>query len=443
MAKIKLSKNLNQTQKTYLSFQSKLFIKLIKMNVNEINELVEKELEENPCLDEFQIQDKTSKIRKIESDKYIENEKILKYDEDNITSYVLKQINHLNISSRDKGILACLSYLINEKGFINYENTELKNIILSQRGINISEIEIEDIILRAQNDLDPPGIMTRNINECLKRQLILSNNINALLYSEIIDKYMEKLARKEFKEIAKLVGTSISQVKRCVKELGELNINPANIFHYNEGSNINVEPEAYVFEENGKLIIYINKEIKKVRISNYYKKMLSSKNKVDKEVKDYLKEKINNASLLLKTINEREGIYRNVIELLVKIQRDFIIKGERFIKPLKLSDVATEIGVHESTISRITSNKYISTPRGMINMKSLFVNKPSKDSEESSEAIRDIIYELIEKEDKSNPLTDIEIMGLLKNKNIKISRRTIAKYRNILRIPSSNKRLNK
>ena len=441
MAKRKLSQNLNQTQKTYLSFQSKLFIKLIKMNVNEINELVEKELEENPCLDEFQIQDKTSKIRKIESDKYIENEKILKYDEDNIASYVLKQINHLNISSRDKGILACLSYLINEKGFINYENTELKNIILSQRGINISEIEIEDIILRAQNDLDPPGIMTRNINECLKRQLILSNNINALLYSEIIDKYMEKLARKEFKEIAKLVGTSISQVKRCVKELAELNINPANIFHYNEGSNINVEPEAYVFEENGKLIIYINKEIKKVRISNYYKKMLSSKNKVDKEVKDYLKEKINNASLLLKTINEREGIYRNVIELLVKIQRDFIIKGERFIKPLKLSDVATEIGVHESTISRITSNKYISTPRGMINMKSLFVNKPSKDSEESSEAIRDIIYELIEKEDKSNPLTDIEIMGLLKNKNIKISRRTIAKYRNILRIPSSNKRL--
>ena len=134
-------------------------------------------------------------------------------------------------------------------------------------------------------------------------------------------------------------------------------------------------------------------------------------------------------------------MYSNVFKLLVEIQKDYILKGERYIKSLKLSDIAQQLNVHESTISRITSNKYISTPRGMLNMKRFFVNKINSSSEKSSAAVRDIIEELIGMEDKKNPLTDDNIKSLLDQKGITIARRTIAKYRNVLKIPSSNKRI--
>ena len=143
----------------------------------------------------------------------------------------------------------------------------------------------------------------------------------------------------------------------------------------------------------------------------------------------------------MKTINEREEMYSNVFKLLVEIQKDYILKGERYIKSLKLSDIAQQLNVHESTISRITSNKYISTPRGMLNMKRFFVNKINSSSEKSSAAVRDIIEELIGMEDKKSPLTDDNIKSLLDQKGITIARRTIAKYRNVLKIPSSNKRI--
>ena len=129
--------------------------------------------------------------------------------------------------------------------------------------------------------------------------------------------------------------------------------------------------------------------------------------------------------------------------MLVEIQKDFILKGERYLKPLKLSDIASQLDIHESTVSRITSNKYISTPRGMINMKSLFDNRANPESKESSTAVQDIIKETIDNEVKCSPLTDEGIKISLKKKGIAIARRTIAKYRNILKIPSSNKRANK
>ena len=169
--------------------------------------------------------------------------------------------------------------------------------------------------------------------------------------------------------------------------------------------------------------------------------MLSLKSNLDSEVTEYLKEKITNGTLLIKTINEREEMYSNVFKLLVEIQKDYILKGERYIKSLKLTDIAQQLNVHESTISRITSNKYISTPRGMLNMKRFFVNKINSSSEKSSAAVRDIIEELIDMEDKKNPLTDDNIKSLLDQKGITIARRTIAKYRNVLKIPSSNKRI--
>ena len=441
MIKLKVKQKLKQSQKGYLSLESKLFIKLIKLNIEEINELLEKELIENPCLEEVEpkrvVSDKPSTI---ERDQIINDEKIY-YDDENIASYIVKQIKYLDLSKQKKIILSCFAYLLDDKGFLEYTNKELMEILKNQEKININEVEIEKIILYAQNILDPPGIMARSIKESLKKQLELSNNQNTEICSVIIDDFLEELSKKNYKKIAKSLDSSISKIKKCVQDLSELNMSPGNIFYSNEKYNKNLEPEASVYNQNNQLIVQINRKSKQINVSNYYKKMLKSKIGIDNEVKEYLKDKISAGSLLLKTINEREDIYKEVINTIVQIQKSYILKGDRFLKPLKLSDIALKVGVHESTISRITSNKYIKTPTGIINMKSFFINKPNKESSESSIAIRDMIVEIIQDEDKSTPLSDKELKEILERKKVKISRRTIAKYRNLLRIPSSNKRI--
>ncbi len=440
MGKLKLKQKLKQIQKGYLSLESKLFIKLIKLNIEEINELLEKEIVENPCLDEIEIKDLASSKASNESIDEINYEEIVQYDDNNISAYLIKQIKHLDLLDKDKIILACFAYLLDDKGFLQYTNNELKEILKTQEKIDIDENEIEKIILSAQNILDPPGIMARDVKESLKKQLKLSNNENSQICTTIINQFLHELSKKDYKVIAKSLQTSISRIRKCVQDITELNMNPANIFYRNQRNNRNPEPEAHVYNQNNQLVVQINKGRKKLQISNYYKNMLKSKVGIDKEVKEYLKEKISAGTLLLKTINEREDIYREVVNMVVQIQKDYILKGDRFLKPLKLSDIASEVGVHESTISRITSNKYIRTPNGIINMKSFFINKPNKESGQSSIAIRDIILEIISNENKNTPFSDLELKEILEKRRIIISRRTIAKYRNILRIPSSSKR---
>ncbi|MBT3476218.1 RNA polymerase factor sigma-54 [bacterium] len=443
MVKINLKQKITQKNKGYLSLESKLFIKLIKLNINEINELLEKEINENPCLEEIGENEIVYEKKIIQADHNVDNEKTIKYDDDNIANYLIRQIKQLNIKKNDKKILACLIYLLNDKGFLLYPNDEIKEILFEQERIIVSEVDIEELIIKSQSLLDPPGILARNIKESLKIQLRLSNNKHSSLCSEILDNHTDNLKAKNLKKIATSLNTSVPRIKRCIKEISQLNINPANIFYSTNSTIRNSKPEAYVYYQNNNLVVQSNKHVKKLKVSSYYKRMLKPGGGIDNEVKDYLKEKIKNGSLLIKTIDERESMYQDVFNLLVEIQKDFILKGERYLKPLKLSDIASQLDIHESTVSRITSNKYISTPRGMINMKSLFDNRANPESKESSTAVQDIIKETIDNEVKSSPLTDEGIKISLKKKGITIARRTIAKYRNILKIPSSNKRANK
>lgn len=443
MVKINLKQKITQKNKGYLSLESKLFIKLIKLNINEINELLEKEINENPCLEEIGENEIVYEKKIIQADHNVDNEKTIKYDDDNIANYLIRQIKQLNIKKNDKKILACLIYLLNDKGFLLYPNDEIKEILFEQERIIVSEVDIEELIIKSQSLLDPPGILARNIKESLKIQLRLSNNKHSSLCSEILDNHTDNLKAKNLKKIATSLNTSVPRIKRCIKEISQLNINPANIFYSTNSTIRNSKPEAYVYYQNNNLVVQSNKHVKKLKVSSYYKRMLKPGGGIDNEVKDYLKEKIKNGSLLIKTIDERESMYQDVFNLLVEIQKDFILKGERYLKPLKLSDIASQLDIHESTVSRITSNKYISTPRGMINMKSLFDNRANPESKESSTAVQDIIKETIDNEVKSSPLTDEGIKISLKKKGIAIARRTIAKYRNILKIPSSNKRANK
>ena len=201
----------------------------------------------------------------------------------------------------------------------------------------------------------------------------------------------------------------------------------------------NYEASVY-FDKNGQIIVQPNKPSKDFKISNYYKKLIKNKKALSPEVYKFIKTRIDDANLTIKTIEEREEMYLRVIKLIVKIQDDFIKRGEKYLKPLKLQDIAEKIGVHESTISRITSNKYILTPLGIMNLKEFFSNKINNDDQKSTTAIREIINTIIIQEDKKHPLSDQEIKEILAVKGINIARRTIAKYRNVLKIPSSSMR---
>ena len=201
----------------------------------------------------------------------------------------------------------------------------------------------------------------------------------------------------------------------------------------------NYEASVY-FDKNGQIIVQPNKPSKDFKISSYYKKLIKNKKALSPEVYKFIKTRIDDANLTIKTIEEREEMYLRVIKLIVKIQDDFIKRGEKYLKPLKLQDIAEKIGVHESTISRITSNKYILTPLGIMNLKEFFSNKINNDDQKSTTAIREIINTIIIQEDKKHPLSDQEIKEILAVKGINIARRTIAKYRNVLKIPSSSMR---
>ena len=450
MKRIKLNQTINPTQKSFLSPKSRLFVKFINLNLSEINEIIEKELTENPCIEEGvnessveleNFDNLTVRQHEIGANEF--NENIVEDKSANLFDYLFMQLNLLDTNEDDKKSLYAIIRLLDDDGFLKYKNHEIADVIKEQASVEIDNIKIEELILKAQRIFDPPGIFTRSVKESLILQLELSNNEDLPMYSRIINNHLENLADKNFNVIAKDMHIETAIVQNCLNIVSELEPKPARSFIKINNQEFDSEPEAYIYQTNKELVVQVNKNFKSIRISPYYQNMMDQANKIDSEVMDYVKSKIDAGKTLMKTILERNAIYNKVLKVIVDIQHDYIIKGDRFLKPLTLSDVASIVGSHESTVSRITSNKFVSTPRGLINLRSFFSNKIDSQDETSSVAVKDMIEELVRTEDKKNPCSDEELKKILEKKGINISRRTIAKYRNILKIPSSFKRRNK
>ena len=450
MKRIKLNQKINLTQKSFLSPKSRLFVKFINLNLSEINEIIEKELTENPCIEEGvnessveleNFDNLTVRQHEIGANEF--NENIVEDKSANLFDYLFMQLNLLDTNEDDKKSLYAIIRLLDDDGFLKYKNHEIADVIKEQASVEIDNIKIEELILKAQRIFDPPGIFTRSVKESLILQLELSNNEDLPIYSKIINNHLENLADKKFNIIAKDMHIKTAIVKNCLNIVSELEPKPARVFIKINNQEFDSEPEAYIYQTDKELVVQVNKNFKSIRISPYYQNMMGQANKIDSEVMNYVKSKIDDGKTLMKTILERNAIYNKVLKVIVDIQHDYIIKGDRFLKPLTLSDVASIVGSHESTVSRITSNKFVSTPRGLINLRSFFSNKIDSQDETSSVAVKDMIDELVRTEDKKNPCSDEELKKILEKKGINISRRTIAKYRNILKIPSSFKRRNK
>jgi len=286
---------------------------------------------------------------------------------------------------------------------------------------------------------DPPGVGARDIRECLILQLA-ALNLKESLPGKIVLNNMEELEKKKYKRIAQQYSLPIEDVMTAVKVIEGLEPKPGR--NFTSSSTNYVVPDVYVTTGPDKYQIVLNDEgIPRLRISSFYRKLIRQKDAFPKETKQFLMEKLRSAVGLLKSLDQRNRTIYRVTESILSLQKDFFDRGIEHIKPLTLKDVASILEIHESTVSRVTSNKYLSCPHGVFSFRFFFSNALQGDTGSiSSTSVKNMIKKIISEEDSHKPLSDQRIVGMLKSKGIVVARRTIAKYREELAIPSQTQR---
>ena len=301
-----------------------------------------------------------------------------------------------------------------------------------------SKEAVEKVLKRIQ-EFDPVGVASITLQECLLKQLdyfeIDDKDVRA-----VIGEHLKNLENRNYPAVARALGISQDRVVEIVKLIHELEPKPGRSFAVLDTQYIT--PDVYVHKVGDEYVIVLNEDgLPKLKISSFYKNLLNTKD-ASTLTKDYIQDKLRSAVWLIRSIHQRQRTIYKVTESIVKHQKEFFEKGLRFLKPMVLRDVADDIGMHESTVSRVTTNKYIHTPRGIFELKYFFNTSVSKDdgADIASESVKFIIKEICDSEDAKKPYSDQRIVEILKSKSINIARRTIAKYRDVLGILPSSKR---
>ncbi len=323
--------------------------------------------------------------------------------------------------------------------------------------VDISQITDEQCgilenLLQMLQTFDPPGVGTRTLQECLKNQLIIMGMAGSLAM-RIISENMQYLEQKDLRRIARLQKSDIQEVVKAYQIITELEPKPGRPF----GGEVTqfVIPDVYIYKRGKEYVVNMNQDtIPKLRINPFYQNLIKKNKEALLESKkaenadqdmtyQYIVEKIKAGDWLMKSIEQRQKTIYRVTKSILKFQHEFFEKGIDFLRPLVLKDVAEDIEVHESTVSRITTNKYVYTPQGIFELKYFFTSGIDQGDGDiiSSKKIKDYIQKLIESEEKKKPYTDLQIKNeLLENAGIRVARRTVAKYREAMNILPSNKR---
>ncbi|MGD2079907.1 MAG: RNA polymerase factor sigma-54 [Nitrospirota bacterium] len=284
---------------------------------------------------------------------------------------------------------------------------------------------------------DPLGVGARDLKECLLLQLPPLNLDNTLV-EDLIRNNLEDIEKRKFQQLATRYECSLEEIKNAVKVISDLEPKPGR--GYSAVQPIYIKPDVYVAKADGDFQIVLNDEnIPSLRINSYYRKLLMSKDMLKKDEKAYLEERLRSAVWLLKSLDHRNKTIYRVTESILKFQREFFEQGVTHLKPLNLKDVASDLGMHESTISRTTSNKYLSCSHGLFNFRYFFSSGlKTTTGSVSSTSVKDMIEKLVAEEDPRKPLSDQKISEMLKSLNIRVARRTVAKYREEMSIPPQN-----
>ncbi len=321
---------------------------------------------------------------------------------------------------------------IDEKGYLNASIDEL---VFST---NTPKETIQSILELIQS-FEPAGVAAKDLRECLMLQLERAERETSLEY-RILDRCFKLLGKRKFPEIARDLGVSLEHVVQAAERISRLDPRPGNAYR-NDGETY-VAPEVFVTKNGDEYVVSTNNDhIPRIRISNTYKDLLSQAGSAA-DLKEYIREKIRSGKFLIKSIDQRQQTITNIAKEIVRRQREFFDNGIAHLKPMTMMQVAEQVGVHETTVSRAVSGKYLQCPQGIFEMKFFFTSgiQTSSGTDISNATVKDIIQDMVRSEDPSKPLSDDQIVKNLLEKEIKIARRTVAKYRNELNILPSHLR---
>ncbi len=358
------------------------------------------------------------------------------------------QLRLSSLEGDDRDIGRLIIGNLDEDGYLRIPLPEL------QADAECSLEHLESVLHQIQT-FDPPGVAAHDLAECLLIQLEhlqqdetglshqIPDTVSKELVAAIIKDHLVDLQKKRYPVVAKTLGVTLDEVYEAVRVIETLEPKPGRPF--SSDSNSIIIPDVYVVKYEGEWVVLLNEDgLPRLRVSPYYRRLLSHSGEDGGKTKTYLEEKLKGAQWIIRSIDQRNKTIVKVVTSLIKFQEAFLEKGVQYLRPLVLKQVADDVGMHESTISRVTTNKYVHCPQGILELKFFFnagIQRADNRGEDmSSVTVREMIREMVAQEESANPLKDQEIVSKLKLKNILIARRTVAKYRAELHIASASQR---
>ncbi len=339
----------------------------------------------------------------------------------------------------DNGYLSCSLEEVLE-GLNEWVQKEGANWAQDGEPLEPFTLEEAEEMLRVIQGFDPPGIAARDLRECLLLQLADAGKEDTLAY-RIVRDYFEQLINHRWSEISKELSITPKDVQSAADEVAKLDPKPG--IKYSSPSDNYITPDLIVEKIDGEYLVFLNDtSLPRLKLSRAYREIAKDKNKFQGENKEFISSKLNSANWMIQAIEQRRQTMLKVMNFIVDRQREFFEKGVQYLKPLTLREVAEVINMHESTVSRVTNEKYVQTPRGVLPLKFFFSSGLSTTSGEdvSARGIKARIQKLVAEEDPKRPLTDQAIVNILKEEGIQIARRTVAKYRDQLGVLSARMR---
>ena len=468
---IELQQQLRLQQQLVMTPQLQMAIKLLQLSRLELAEMIRQEIESNPTLEE-PTETGANEITQVETPESQTTQEVTIDDKlDNFLDWqnYIDEYNstgRIHFESEKKEAADLEAFTTNRTSLSDHLRWQLlmakpdtdeeligSHIIGNINKYGYLDLGIEEIavacqarpekveqVLTLMQTFDPPGICASNLVECLLIQVKLLG-ISDPLVTELILHHLKDLENKRYNAIAKALKTDIDHVVAAVNVLKCLDPRPGDRFNTEES--IYITPDVYVLKEGDELIVVLNDDdIPRLQINSYYRRAVRRGEKIEENTKNYLKDRLRSAEWLIKSIHHRRKTIYNVMTSIVKFQRDFFEHGISHLKPMVLRDVAEDISMHESTISRVTNNKYAYTPQGIFELKFFFNSSINCANGETmaSASVQEKIREIIDHEPPKKPYSDQVIAEKLAACDINIARRTIAKYREIMGILPSSKR---
>jgi len=352
--------------------------------------------------------------------------------QETLQQHLVAQLNQTALNADDRKTAELIIGNIDDNGFLQSTPEEMA---LSS---GVPKEDFEKMLSLIQG-FYPPGVGARDLRECLLIQLQRGGRESSLEY-RIVSEHMEDLGRRRFPEIARRMGISVEEVQRAANNIARLNPRPGQVFA--AAPQNYVLPDVTVEKVDGDYQVILNNEqIPHLRISNIYKDIIAQGNN-GAEVKDYVRDKIRSGKFLIRSIHQRQQTISNIAHQIVSRQRDFFEHGPSHLKPMTMGEIADAVGVHETTVSRAVSGKYMATPQGIFEMKYFFTPgyQTATGESMSNTSVKEAILDLLKHEDGNAPFSDQQLVEILTERGIPIARRTIAKYRTELNILPSHMR---